>query len=88
VETVYELVLEGEDEKLVETDEPLDVGAAVAIGDEIWLVLREADRATTLGRARFECRRALRLRNQAEALLAYAKELELSITKARAARLP
>lgn len=86
MEAVYELVLAGEDEKLVETDEPLDVGDAVAIDDEIWLVLRAADRTTTLARARFECRRALRLRNQAEALLAYAKELELSITKARAAR--
>lgn len=88
MEMVYELVLAGhEDDKLVETDEPLDVGDAVAIDDEIWLVMRE-DRARTLGRARFECRRALRLRNQAEALLAYAKELELSVTKARAARVP
>jgi hypothetical protein len=81
METMYELVVADEDEKLVETDEPLDVGDAVAIDDEIWLVLRAADRTTTLARARFECRRALRLRNRAEALLAYAKELELSITK-------
>ena len=88
METVYELVLDDEDEMLVATEEPLDVGDAVAIDDEIWLVLREADRVTTLGRARFECRRALRLRNQAEELLAYAKQLELRITKARAARRP
>jgi hypothetical protein len=88
MERVYELVVADEDEKLVETDEPLDVGDAVAIDDEIWLVVRAADRTTTLARARVECRRALRLRNPAEALLAYAKELELSITKARAARGP
>src|SRR5947207_826867 len=81
MKVVYELVLHEEDEKVVLTEEPLDVGDAVAIEDEIWLVLRESDQAALRGRVRYECRRALRLQNQAQELLAYAKELELKITR-------
>ena len=85
----YGLLIDGEEERVVLTDKALDVGDAVLVGDEIWLVLREADaRAATRRRARFECRRAVVLRNQAEELIAYTRELELEITKAREAREP
>lgn len=80
---VYELVVCDEAERLVSADGPIDVGDALAIDDEIWLVLREAELTSTVGRARFECRRALKLRLRAEELIAYAKELELKITRAR-----
>jgi hypothetical protein len=86
MEVAYELVLADEAEKVVVADEPIDVGDAVAIDDEIWLVLRESHRASTFGRARFECRRALKLRLRAEELIAYTRELELKITAAREAR--
>jgi hypothetical protein len=89
VALAYGLRIDGEEERVVLTDRTLDVGDAVLVGDEIWLVLREADaRAATRYRARFECRRALVLRNQAEELIAYARELELEITKAREDRGP
>ena len=39
VALAYELVLHGEEEKVVLTEVPLDVGDAVALGDEVWLVL-------------------------------------------------
>lgn len=84
MEALYELVLRDEGEKVVLADEPIDVGDAVAIDNEVWLVLRQAERASTIGRARFECRRALKLRLQAEELIAYAKELELKLTRTRA----
>jgi hypothetical protein len=87
VALAYALVLDGQEERTVLTDKTIDVGDAVLVGDEIWLVLREADtRTATRHRARFECRRALALRTQAEELLAYTKELKLDITKAREAR--
>jgi hypothetical protein len=87
VALAYDLVLDGEEERTVLTDKTLEVGDAVLVGDEIWLVLREADtRAATRHRARFECRRALALRTQAEELIAYARELQLDITKSRQAR--
>jgi hypothetical protein len=75
-EAVYELVLHQEEEKVVLAEEPIDVGDAVVIDDEIWLVLRESEPALVRGRPRFECRRGLRLRNHAQELLNYAKELE------------
>ena len=80
---LYEVVIDAEDERLVTTDEPLDVGDAVAIDDEVWLVLRKSERAPLHGSARFECRRALRLPNQARELLAYAKTLRLDLRQAR-----
>jgi hypothetical protein len=86
METLYELVLTGEDDKLVATDEPVDIGDAVAIDNEVWLVLREADRAATRGRARYECRRGVRLRIEAQELVEHAKTLELQIKEAREAR--
>lgn len=80
---LYELVLNGEDEKVVAADEPLGVGDAVALDDEIWLVLRESEQAALRGRARFECRRALVLRRRAHELIDHASELQLKITEAR-----
>lgn len=88
MEVVYELVLHEEQEKVVLTEEPLEIGDAVAIDDEIWLVLRESEQAAVHGHTRYECRRGLRLRNHAKDLLAYAKELELKITRAREANAP
>jgi hypothetical protein len=88
VAIAYELVLDGEEEeeRSVLTDKTLHVGDAVLVGDEIWLVLREADaRAATVYRARFECLRASALRNEADELIARAKELQLDITKTREA---
>jgi hypothetical protein len=85
MEAVYELVLRDEGEKVVVAEETIDVGDAVAIEDEIWLVLRKSDQAALIGRVRFECGRALQLRNQAKELLAYAKELGLKVTRAREA---
>ena len=86
MEAVYELILREECEKVVLADEPIEVGDAVAIDNEVWLVLGEAELASTIGRARYECRRALKLRLQAEELIAYAKELELNLTRARIRR--
>lgn len=80
---LYELVLNGEDEKVVAADEPLSVGDAVALNDEIWLVLRESEQAALRGRARFECRRALVLRRRAQELIDHASDLQLKITEAR-----
>jgi hypothetical protein len=81
----YELVLPDRERKIVAAVEPIRVGDAVAIDNEIWLVLRESDRASTTGRARFDCRRALKLRLRAEELVAYAKQLGLQVTTAREA---
>src|SRR5262249_5868639 len=54
----------------------LDIGDAVAIGDEVWLVLRTAGRRAGVRHpARFECRGALVLRSHAEEVILYAKEL-------------
>lgn len=86
MDAVYELVLRNEGEKLVVAEETIDVGDAVAIDDEIWLLLRETDQAALRGRARYECRRALQLRDRAKELIAYAKELELKLIRAREAR--
>lgn len=83
---LYELVLDGEDEKVVAADEPLSVGDAVALDEEIWLVLRESEQSALRGRARFECRRALVLRRRAEELIAQANDLQLKIAKASEAR--
>ena len=82
---VYELVLPDEGEKIVVADELIDVGDALAIEDEVWLVLRESELAAFVGRARFECRRALTLRDQAKELLAYAQEIGLKLTSTREA---
>jgi hypothetical protein len=80
---LYELVLNGEDEKVVAAEEPLSVGDAVALDDEIWLVLRESEQEALRGRARFECRRALVLRRRAQELIDHASDLQLKITEAR-----
>ena len=73
-------------ETLVATTEPIAVGDALIVDDEILLVLRESKRDAVRARARFQCRRALMLRDQAEELLAHAKELELKLTEARKIR--
>jgi hypothetical protein len=57
--------------KVVLADEAIGIGDAVVIDNEVWLILREAERASTIGGARFE-------------LIAYAKKLELEITRTRA----
>jgi hypothetical protein len=62
MEMLYELVIDGENEKLVATDESVDVGDALVLDNEVWLVLREAERAAVRGHARYLCRRALQLR--------------------------
>jgi hypothetical protein len=73
----YELVLEGRTEKVVEGDEILEVGDALLIEHEVWLILRESEFAATQGRARFECRRALYLRDQAQELTALLKATQV-----------
>jgi hypothetical protein len=85
MEQLYELVVGG-DERLVATEEPLVVGDALIVDDEILLVLRETHRAATVGRARYECRRPLRLADQAQELLAYAQKLGLEFATARDVR--
>ena len=67
------------------TEDLVGVGDAIAIDDEVWLVLRESERPARRGSARYECRRALRLPNQARELTAYAKALRLDLTPARPA---
>jgi hypothetical protein len=86
VDALYELVIEGRAEKVVVIDTRLDVGDAVAIESEIWLVLREADQAPTIGLARYVCRRSLHLQAEAGELMNYAKALDLDIIKARELR--
>ncbi|TML27841.1 MAG: hypothetical protein E6G26_08020 [Actinobacteria bacterium] len=86
MEMLYELELDGENEKLVATGELLDVGDAVMLDNEVWLVLREAERAAIRGHARYLCRRALQLRVEAEELVAHAKALQLKFTEAREVR--
>jgi hypothetical protein len=88
MEMLYELELDGENEKLVATVEFLDVGDAVVLDNEVWLVLREAERAAIRGHARYLCRRALQLRCEAEELIAYTKALQLKFTQARNVRSP
>jgi hypothetical protein len=83
---VYELMLDDETNKLVEVDEPVDIGDALMLNDEVWLVLRKAGRPTVRARAALECRRALRLRNEAQELIDYSRELQLQFTKARELR--
>jgi hypothetical protein len=85
MEQMYELVLDG-DERLVASEEPVDVGDALILEDEILLVLRESEHAGTSGRARYEVRRALRLKHQAKELVAYAEELQLKFAEAREVR--
>lgn len=85
MEALYELVIGGEGERVVSTAEPVGVGDALAIGDEVWLVLSESERPARRGSARFECRRAFRLPNRAHELTAYAKALRLDLTQARPA---
>ena len=80
---VYELALNDQTKKVVEVDDSLHVGDAVILDDEIWLVLRESELAALRGRARFECRRALHLQDQARNLIEYAHELQLQFTHAR-----
>jgi hypothetical protein len=85
MEHVYELVL-GADERLVATEEPVDVGDALIVEDEVLLVLREAEHVGAPGRPRYECRRALLLRRRAEELVAYTQELQLKFAEARELR--
>lgn len=83
MEQVYELVLDAQEERLVATEEAVDVGDALILDREILLVLRESEDAATAGRARFECRCALQLNSRSHDLVAYARELQLSFTEAR-----
>jgi hypothetical protein len=80
-----ELVIDDR-EMLVETADPIAVGDALIVGDEVLLILREADGEALRAEARFQCRRALALRGRALELLAYSNELQLQLTKAREIR--
>jgi hypothetical protein len=84
--SLSELVIDDQ-VRLVETEEPVEVGDALIVEDEIFLVLRESDGAALRAEARFQCRRALSLRGQAEELLAYSKELQLKLIEAREIRM-
>jgi hypothetical protein len=93
VEVAYELVLGDGEERVVASDKLIDVGDALLLDGEVWLVLRESERdaardkaAATRARARFHCRRALRLRTEARDLVAYAEELRLNFTQVRDAQ--
>jgi hypothetical protein len=88
MEQTYELVIGAQEARLVATQEPIDVGDALILDREILLVLRESERAATLGRARFECRCALQLNSRSHDLVAYARELQLSFTEAREVDVP
>lgn len=73
-------------ESLVATAEPIEVGDALIVEDEILLVLRESQSDAVRAQARFQCRRALVLRGRAQELLDYSKELQLKLTEAREVR--
>lgn len=82
MDELYELVLDGGSEKVVTSVHRVEVGDAVSIDDEIWVVLREAERAATTGRARFECARALRPADRSRGLIAYANALHVKVAEA------
>lgn len=76
-----ELVVDDQ-ERLVASADPIEVGDALIVDDEILLVLRESEGKALRAEARFQCRRSLALRGQAEELLAYSEELQLKLTEA------
>jgi hypothetical protein len=86
MEDAYELAIDDGRAKVVAADEPIGVGDALLLGDEVLLVVRERQERPRDGRARFECRLALRLRGQGRELLDYAEELRLKFTRVREAR--
>lgn len=86
METFLSELVVDDRERLVATVEPIAVGDALIIEDEILLVVRESEREAVRAQARFQCRRALRLRGQALELLAYSQELQLQLTEAREIR--
>jgi hypothetical protein len=86
MEESYELALEDGRAKVVAADQPIGVGDALVLGDEVLLVVREAEERPRHGIARFECRLALRLRGQGRELIDYADELRLKFTSVREAR--
>ena len=83
VQVGYELLLDDGTEKLVASDELIDVGDALILGGEVLLVLRESDQAATRGRTRFVCRRAFQLQGEMHDLIAYVEELGLQFTRVR-----
>jgi hypothetical protein len=85
MEHIYELVVHGDEERVVTTEEPLDVGDALIVEDEVLLVLRECRQTAAARPARCECRRALQLSTGQE-LLTYTRELELKFAEAREVR--
>src|SRR3954453_1383829 len=86
MEDSYELALEDGRAKVVATDQPIGVGDALLLGDEVLLVVRESEQRPKDGRARFECRLALKLRGHGRELLDCAEELRLKFTRVREAR--
>jgi hypothetical protein len=86
MEESYELALEDGRAKVVAADQPIAVGDALLLGDEVLLVVRESEERPRRGLARFECRLALRLRGQGRELLDYAEQLRLKFTTVREAR--
>ena len=83
VQIGYELLLDDGTEKLVASDDLIDVGDALILGGEVLLVLRESDQAATRGRTRFVCRRAFQLQGEMHDLIAYVEELGLQFTRVR-----
>jgi hypothetical protein len=47
MERGYELALDDGREKVVASDQPIAVGDALLFGNEIWLILRRAERKAT-----------------------------------------
>jgi hypothetical protein len=86
MEESYELALEDGRAKVVAADQPIAVGDALLLGDEVLLVVRASEERPRRGLARFECRLALKLRCQGRELLDYAEELRLKFTRVREAR--
>ena len=77
--SLYELVLDfdGQEGERVRTIEhPVEVGDALTIDGDVWLVLRE-DAEEARNCSRFQCRRALGATEEARKLVAQSKRLNL-----------
>ena len=83
MEALYELALDDGTERVIASEQSVGIGDAVVLEDEVWLVVRESEREPARGRARFECRRGLKLQDQARELVTYVEELELKFTQVR-----
>ena len=73
-------------ERLVATAEPIGVGDALIVEDEILLVLRESEMEAVRAQARVSVPSRPGAQGRAQELLAYSKELQLKLTEAREIR--